>query len=229
MFQKAIIFFYNLSLKRAVLVLFVFSLFLSVPLIYLLSQREKSNFSEAGNNEKVGSTVDESLIPYPEDPPKVVQVTRFYGKPGDSILILGENFGQVRKESQVLFNNKPIFEDDIKYWSDNEIEVALPSQKGVYSIGVSINNKKSFWFGKVYVYDNNTSPVVEIKHDKNFVKVKGDYTVVAYTVSGKINVFGTRNIKNIKKDIPLKYTDSNILFLELLKDSKPILFRVVEN
>ncbi len=228
MLQKLIIFFYNLSLKKAVIGLFILSLFLSIPIIYLLSQRDKANFSEAGNNENVSSSIDESLIPYPEYPPKIEHITKFYGKPGDSILILGLNFGQVRKESIVLFNNKPVLKDDIKYWSDNEVEVSLPSKLGIYTVSISVNGKKSTWFGKVYVFNKDTKPVIEIKNDKNFVKVKDVDSVIAYTVSGSLNVFGTRNIKNIKKEVPLKYTNSNILYIELLKKSKPILFRVIE-
>lgn len=219
---------YNLNLKKALGVSFILSLFLSVPLIYLLLQREGMIFTEAGREDRPPSSiVDESKVPYPELPPQIIYIDKYYGKPGDSILIYGKNFGAAQKDSKILLNNKTVRKDDIVYWSDDEIEFSLPNESSLYQVTVSINGKRTVWDGLLNVFAEDTSPKIVINEKTGFIKAEtNDLNLKITALNDNIRVFGTDKFIVNTKSIPIELVNSSILYIEVSKNGVAVPFKV---
>jgi len=227
MFQRFIIFWNNFSLKKALALVLILSLFLSVPVVFVLQQRENTLFSFAGD-ESSKNVVDESLIPYPSNPPVVINVVKFYGRPGDSVLIYGDNFGDARKESQIMLNNEQLPVSLINYWSDKEVEFSLPSKNGLFNVSVLVNGKESTWFGKIDIYGDLTVDSIQIDTTNNIIKVSQPYSLDVYTATGKVDVMGTDLVNIVEKNIPLDFLDSGIIYVKLVKGGISVPFKVEE-
>lgn len=226
--NKFIIALNNLNLKKAALAVFVLSLGLSVPLITLLLKNETTIFSSAsvGDNQQV---IDESTIPYPSEPPQINHVTKFYGRPGDSILIYGKNFGDAQKESFVKIGDTPITKENILYWSNEEIEVSLPDKEGLHKLMVEINGNSSTWIGRINIYTPLTANVLFINDAENFIRSpNGNFSLKVYSISGEVRVFGVKDVQQQKLSVPIELADSNILYIELYVNDQLSAFRVEE-
>lgn len=216
MFQRFIVYWHNLSIKQALGLVVVFSIFLSVPLTYLVIQREQNIFSFADNTPNEQQEIDESLVPYPTEPPKIFHVEKFYGKPGDSVLIYGENFGEVQKESRVYLNDTPLDRSTTAYWSDNEIEFSLPAKPGIYTVTVLVNNNSAGWWGRVNIYDDLTATKISLSDETSIVTVpNSSFTATVYTVNGNATVLGTPFYEIKIEPSAYNYSSSNILYVEL--------------
>jgi len=217
---------YNLNIKKAIGVSLLLSLVMAVPLIYLLLQREGQIFTEAGKERPI-MLVDESKVPYPTEPPQIVYIDKYYGKPGDSILIYGHNFGAAQKESKVLLNNKAIRKDDVVYWSDEELEISLPGETGLYQITVFVNGNRGLWDGKLNVYSEQTTPVITINEKTGFIKVDDPKIVLeVIALNDNVRVFGTNNYVVKTKNIPIELVNSTILYLGVTREGVTIPYNV---
>lgn len=226
--NKFIIALNNLNLKKAVIAVFVLSLGLSIPLIALLLKNETTIFSSASKEGRPNQNIlDESKVPYPTEPPQISHVTKFYGRPGDSILIYGKNFGEAQKESFVKVGNTPILRDQVVYWSDGEVEVELPDTPGLFKVSININGKTSTWIGMVDIYTPLTTTTLFINEESNLIRSpKTSYKLKIFSVSGDVKVFGTSNVTQQRLSVPIELADSNILYIELYINGKLTPFKV---
>lgn len=226
--NKFIIALNNLNLKKAVIAVFVLSLGLSIPLITLLLKNETTIFSSASREDRPEQNIlDESKIPYPTEPPQISHVTKFYGRPGDSILIYGKNFGEAQKESFVKIGNTPILRDSVLYWSDNEVEVQLPDTPGLFKVAIDVNGKATTWIGMVNIYTPLTADTLFIDEENNFIRSPNiTYELKIFSISGDVKVFGTSNVTQQRLSVPIELADSNILYVELYVNGKLTPFKV---
>ena len=225
---KLIIALYNLSYKKIVLVSFLMSLILAIPLVSFLINRETTLFSSASDHGDKVKVIDESLVPYPTEPPVIKHVEKFYGKSGDSIVLLGSNFANAQKDSVIKLNSNILSKSNIAYWSDNEIEIILPSKEGLYSISLIVNGKSSKWWGNINVYNELTTESVMINEKGGYIRVfDPKLKVIIYSLTGNVSVFGTSNIEQKKVNVPVDLATSNIIDLEIIKNGLPIPFKVV--
>jgi hypothetical protein len=226
--NRIIIGLHNLSLKKAVVSVFALSLVLAIPLITLLLTNETTIFTGASESDRpTQEIVDESKIPYPKEPPQVIHVTKFYGRPGDSVLIYGENFGQAQKESAVFIGNTKVEKPDVLYWSDTEIEIALPDAPGTQKLSVNVNGNQSTWFGRVNIYTQLTENVLFIDESESLIRSpNSNYDIKVYSINGNVNVFGAGEVEQEARNIPLDLTDSNILYVELSTRGRILPFKV---
>lgn len=226
-FTRVIITLNNLNIKKALLAVFLLSITLSIPIIALLLKNESSIFTSASVSNDVSNEIDESKIPYPTSPPSIVHVTKFYGRPGDSILIYGQNFGEAQKESSIRLGSSIIPKSDVLYWSDTEIEFALPDNEGMQKLSVNVNGNETTWYGRVNVYTSLTPDVLFMDESENFIRVpNSNYDLRIYTISGEANVFGTEKVDIVKRQVPLDLADSNILYVELIKNGRMTNYKV---
>jgi hypothetical protein len=227
-FRNIVIALHNLSFKKTFLAVFILSLGLSIPLITVLLKNETTIFSQASVSDRtMQEDINQAQVPYPKDPPQIMHVTKFYGKPGDSILIFGKNFGRAKKESTVFLGNKKVRDSEILYWSDEEIEIALPDNPGVHKIAVDVNQKKSIWFGKVNIYTTLTPDILFIDEHNDFIRSPNKtYDLKVYTLAGNIKIFGAGDITQEKRQVPLELIESDILYVEVMKDGKVVPFKV---
>ena len=226
--NKLIIFLYNLSLKKALGFVLILSIFLSIPVISVLLQREKTLFSLAGNNVSTEEKVDESLIPYPIVGPEVYLVDKFYGKPGDSVLIYGKNFGEVRKESEIHLNKIALDRSLINFWSDGELEFVIPEGVGVFTVSVWINGNEASWFGKLNVFDSSVNDKLSIDIVNKVIMVSNpEYFLTIYSLNDvEYTVIGTDNHNFVKRSLPLDIVNSDILYIDLVIGGNSVPFIV---
>lgn len=229
--KRLLVFLYNLSIKKLLFTGVFLSLLLTVPLIALLLKNETTIFSDASiEGDNLVSQVDESQIPYPSEPPSIELVTKYYGRGGDSVLILGDNFGEAQKESKVILGINSLSKENIAYWSNEEIEISLPQQPGVYPVTVNINGNTASWWGKVVVYNELTPNAIFVDERVSLIRVTDpSVNLKIHSVTGDIKVLGSPNFVNNTNTVPLNLTDSNILYVEMTKAGAVIPFRVEPN
>jgi len=124
---------------------FLFALVSAIPLSAYLVQKETRYQVGASVDKYPKLEVNENLIPYPTNPPIIETVEKPFAKIGDSILIKGINFGEVKKESIVKIGQVVLQGEEIPFWSNTSIEAVVPqrSQNGI--VEVIINGKTARW------------------------------------------------------------------------------------
>lgn len=228
--SKLIIFLNNLSFKKIVLSSFIISLILAVPLVSILISNETNLFSSASNRPEQKKILDESLVPYPSEPPELIHVEKFYGKSGDSIVLLGKNFAEAQKESLVYLGDTAVSKTNTVYWSDNEVEVLLPSAQGYFSAKIVVNNKSASWWGKVNIYNELTPESILIDEKNNFIRVfDPTLSLVVHSLNGRVGVLGTTQVEQRLVSAPIDLITTNILNVEVIKNGVAIPYKVVSS
>lgn len=138
-----------LTWKRIIAFNLVLFLVLIIPISVRLVQEDTENRSSAAEEAPV-------IIPPPNYPliaPKIERVSTFFGKTGDTIVVLGANFGDYQWESKVYVGSIEAPKDSIVRWSNNILEVKIPEGARSGAVWVAINLKEARWDGSLLLYD----------------------------------------------------------------------------
>jgi hypothetical protein len=111
-----------LSWKRIISFNLVLFLVLIIPISVSLSQQDTELRSSAAVEEVV-------VIPppnYPPGTPKIDRVSTFFGKTGDTVVVLGTNFGDYQWGSRIFVGNVEAPKEAIARWSNTVLEVKIP-------------------------------------------------------------------------------------------------------
>lgn len=141
----------SLTWKRVVAFNVVLFLVLIVPLSVQLAQTNTENRSSASNSNPVPSVTPPPS--YPPNPPHIDRVSMFFGKPGDTVVILGSNFGDYQWGSHVYVGNVEATADSIVRWSNSVLEVKIPQGARTGKVWVVVNGQQSAWDGSLLLYD----------------------------------------------------------------------------
>lgn len=139
----------SLTWKRIVSFNMVLFLVLIIPISVSLSQQDTENRSSAAEEAPI-------VIPpanYPLGDPKIERVSTFFGKTGDTIVVLGTNFGDYQWESKVYVGNIEAPKAAVVRWSNNVLEVKIPDGARTGQVWVVTNNKEARWEGSLLLYD----------------------------------------------------------------------------
>lgn len=139
----------TLSWRRVVGFNVVLLLVLIVPISVRLAQEDTENRSSAA----VDVPQVEPPVDYPSGDPKIERVNTFFGKVGDTIVIIGANYGAYQWGSQVYVGDTLVDKDNIVRWSNNILEVKIPSSARTGAVWVSINGKTARWDGSLLLFD----------------------------------------------------------------------------
>jgi len=112
---------------------------------------------------------------YPSQPPTLERVSEFYGKKGDTVVVIGANFGAYKWGSKIYVGNVEAQDDNIVRWSNNIIEVQIPEQARTGKVWVSVNGQQAVWDGTLLLYDGKTGGQIGIS------KQNGTTAVVSTT------------------------------------------------
>ncbi len=140
-----------LTWKRIISFNLVLFLVLIVPISIQLAQQDTENRSGAA-----GEVEPAPIIPppnYPVNPPSIDRVSTFFGKAGDTIVILGANFGDYQWESKVFVGNTEAPKDAVVRWSNNIVEVKIPDGARTGQVWINSNNREAKWEGSLLLYD----------------------------------------------------------------------------
>ena len=150
----------TLSWKRIIGFNLVLFLVLIIPLSVSLTQQSADNRSNAA---AVESPSPMPPANYPTGSPKIDRVSMFFGKTGDTVVILGSNFGDYKWGSHVYVGNVEATTDSIVRWSNNILEIKIPSGATTGKVWVAINGKQAAWEGSLLLYDVARSAKIGIQ------------------------------------------------------------------
>lgn len=139
----------TLSWKRIIGFNLVLFLILIIPISVRLAEQDTENRSSAAEEAPV-------VVPppnYPSGQPKIDRVSTFFGKTGDTVVVLGANFGDYQWGSKVYVGNVEAETAEIVRWSNSIIEVKIPQTARTGSVWVVVNTKESKWDGTLLLYD----------------------------------------------------------------------------
>lgn len=140
-----------LSWKRIIGFNMLLFLVLVVPLSVRLAQEDTENRSSAAENEPLPSVVPPPS--YPAEDPRVERVTQFFGKKGDTIVVLGSNFGDYQWDSKVYVGNVEAPRNAVVRWSNAILEVQIPDAARTGKVWVVINGRQATWEGSLLLTD----------------------------------------------------------------------------
>jgi len=139
----------TLTWKRIISFNVVLFLVLIVPLSVSLSQQTTENRSSAAEEEALVTPPPN----YPTGIPKIDRVNTFFGKAGDTVVILGANFGDYQWGSNIFVGNTEATKEKIVRWSNTIIEVEIPEGARTGQVWIAINGKEARWEGSLLLYD----------------------------------------------------------------------------
>ncbi|MFH2085722.1 MAG: IPT/TIG domain-containing protein [bacterium] len=139
----------TLSWKRIVGFNVVLFLVLIVPISVRLAQQDTENRSSAAEEAPVVTPPPN----YPTVPPKIDRVSMFFGKTGDTVVLLGSNFGDYQWGSRVFVGNSEATKESIVRWSNSILEVKIPEGARTGAVWVVVNNQEAKWEGSLLLYD----------------------------------------------------------------------------
>jgi hypothetical protein len=119
----------------------------------------------------------------PIESPQITIVWPFLGKPGDSVLIYGVNFGNNPKEKSLMLESRIISEENFILWTPNLIEFQIPIsyQESVYdNLKLTVNDQSSVWEHPFTIYSINTK--TQISKLNNYLEIDN------YPSYGQINI-----------------------------------------
>ncbi len=120
-----------------------------MPISVRLAQEDTENRSSAAEE---APTVT-PLPNYPVAQPRIDRVSTFFGKTGDTVIVLGANFGDYQWGSKVYVGNVAAETDGIVRWSNTIIEVKIPPSARSGGVWVVVDTKEAKWDGNLVLYD----------------------------------------------------------------------------
>jgi len=139
-----------LTWKRIVAFNMVLFLVTVVPLSVRLAQQDTENRSSAAEAPVPVVTPPPN---YPNGAPVIERVTEWFGKKGDTVVLIGGNFGDYQWGSKVYVGNVEAPKEGVVRWSNSVIEVQIPSGARTGKVWVMVNGKQATWDGSLLLTD----------------------------------------------------------------------------
>lgn len=139
----------TLSWNRIVAFNLVLFLVLIIPISVRLAQQDTENRSSAAEEAPMITPPPN----YPTAEPRIDRVSTFFGKAGDTVVVIGTNFGDYQWGSKVYVGNTQAETDGVVRWSNTIIEVKIPEGARSGGVWVMINSKEAKWDGNLLLYD----------------------------------------------------------------------------
>ncbi len=148
----------TLSWKRVVTFNVGLFLVLIIPLSVNLAQQDTENRSGAAGEIDIPAVTPPPS--YPVEAPRLDRVSMFFGKKGDTVVLIGNNFGDYQWGSSVYVGNVQAETESIVRWSNSIIEVKIPESARSGKVWVAVNGKEAAWDGNLLIYDDVSSTKV---------------------------------------------------------------------
>lgn len=154
-----------LTWKRIIAFNVVLFLVLVVPISVRLAQEDTENRSSAAQDVPLASV--EPPAAYPAEAPRIDRVSEFFGKAGDTVVILGANFGEYRWGSRVYVGNVEASPEAIIRWSNTILEVQIPDAARTGKVWVMVNGRQAVWEGSLLLTDVARAAQVGLRKDSS--------------------------------------------------------------
>lgn len=173
---------------------------LIIPLSVKLAQDDTENRSGAA-----GEVVAPVVTPppsYPVEPARLDRVSMFFGKKGDTVVILGTNFGDYQWGSKVYVGNVEAPTESIVRWSNTVLEVQIPEAARTGKVWVVVNGNQANWEGSLLLYDSTRSSRIGLRKNNgneamfwisNAANARSGMVEIGY-ISEPLNISASENI-----------------------------------
>ncbi|KKU43207.1 MAG: Transglutaminase domain-containing protein [Microgenomates group bacterium GW2011_GWD1_47_13] len=183
----------TLTWKRIVGFNVILFLVMIIPLSIQLAQQDTENRSGAAG--EVEAPVVTPPPNYPSSPPRIERVNAFFGKTGDTVVVLGANFGEYKWGSKVYVGNVEAMDSAIVRWSNSVLEVKIPDSARTGKVWVTVNGNRADWEGNLLLYDVTRSAQVGLR------KVE----------SGKVAVYVSNAAGTVRGMVELGYVSEPLI------------------
>lgn len=180
----------TLTWNRIIAFNLVLFLVLIVPISVRLAQQDTENRSSAAEEAP-------TITPppnYPLGSPKIERVSTFFGKTGDTVVVLGSNFGDYQWDSRIFIGNVEAPEEAIVRWSNTVLEVKIPEGARTGQVWILTNNKEAKWEGSLLLTDVARAGQVGLQ------KLSGN-TGKIYTVNASGSVRGMIELSYVSEPL----------------------------
>lgn len=172
-----------------------------IPLSLRLAVEDTENRSGAAGQAPVPSVTPPPS--YPSGFPQIERVSEFFGKRGDTIVILGANFGEYQWGSKLFVGDVATKENDIVRWSNNVIEVAIPESARTGKVWIVVNEKQAQWDGSLLLYDVGRAGKIGV--NKN-----GPNTATVWVSNGENIIKGMIEIAHISEPLEISVIGGSV-------------------
>lgn len=117
----------QLSYKASLILSVGLTVLLLLPVLLFVVQQQTHITSRAGVVEPTPTPLAKTYGELPAGIPVITRVWPWVGKPGDTIIIEGKNFGTNPPDSRIAIGNIVVDESAIVDWTDTRIELVLPT------------------------------------------------------------------------------------------------------
>ena len=164
---------YKLSWKKIVAVNGLLLMIVVIPVSINMALNPTRTRSEAALLPKPQPVTKE--FETPTGPPKIYLVDHFFGKPGDAVLIHGENLGGWHEDNWVALNGKKIETDNIVSWTGSYIEFKIPTEAESGQVEVNVSGQRVGWAGMFFVTNDQTETELRLINEGeiNYLTGKG--------------------------------------------------------
>jgi len=147
-----------LTWKRIIAFNVVLFLVTVIPISVGLAERDTENRSSAAE-------APAEVIPppsYPTSPPSIERVSEWFGKKGDTVVVLGKSFGAYQWGSKLYVGNVEVDKTNIVRWSDSVIEVQIPESARTGKVWIVVNSRQASWDGSLLLTDVARSAQIKL-------------------------------------------------------------------
>lgn len=168
---KILHWFYKLSWKKILMLNLLLFLVMVIPISINVALNPTRTRSEAALLPKPQPVTKE--FETPTGPPEIYLVDHFFGKPGDAVLVHGENLGGWHKDSWIALSSVKIDLENIVSWTGSYIEFKVPAEAKSGQVEVGILGKKTSWPGAFFVTDEQTEGELRLIVENNQLHLTG--------------------------------------------------------
>lgn len=169
----------QLSYKTSLVLSLGIMILLFLPILVFVVQNRTSITSKAAVVAPTPTPFVKAYGPLPTAAPTIAAVRPWIGKPGDTIIIEGKNFGMNPPDSRLAIGGVVLNENDIVDWMDTRIEAVIPQ-------GAPSGSPLQIRIGTYPIVES--LPLVFYTPDTSFRLYKTGATVTADPFSGPLTV-----------------------------------------
>ena len=212
----------NISYKKLTIVALILTLGLSVPIFSYLSTQKTDSPTSASTRSRQEKVALGNITNFDTTRPIVItDIPFWYGKSGDEVLVIGDQFGE--QEGEIFVGKVKVLPT---LWSNNNIQFVLnENMKSGDLIIQRLDGNSIKWFGLLNIYNNETKEQIDIQGNfiifSNFptgsnISITTDQSLIVQTKATSVSPI--QNTKNKAYSFSLNTSRFVVEFAKLDRD-----------
>jgi len=190
----------DLSYKQLTGTALILSVGVAIPIFSYLAKEQTQSLTSASTKSREQDVALEQATNFDSaKSPVISDVPFWYGKSGDEVLVMGDQFGE--SEGQIFVGKTQVLPT---YWDNNNIQFVLNNnmKSGDLIITRAIDQKSVKWLGVLDIYRNITKEVVDIENNLiSFSNFAVNSTIFIITDPTLISNTTANNVSNLQGNL----------------------------